>query len=93
MAGMGGYNAGPLMLGGGGIKPNRGTKNRGYSQYATAFTYPPGGWGDHRMGGGFYGHPGGYGVPIPMMGRHMGMDPASIDFMAEQFQGVDIYNV
>ena len=37
------------------------------------------------MGGGFYG---GYGVPIPMMGRHMGMDPANMEFMAEQFQGV-----
>lgn len=83
---MGGYSTGPVMLGGGGAKPNSCSKNRGYSQYA--FAYPPGGWGDHCMGGGFYG---GYGVPIPMMGRHMAMDPNSMDFMAEQFQGVYVY--
>ena len=82
MANMGGYSTGPVILGGAGAKPNSFTKNRGYSQFA--FAYPPSGWGDHCMAGGFYG---GYGVPIPMMGRHMAMDPASMDFMAEQFQG------
>ena len=86
MAGMAGFNTGPLMLGGGGAKPNRGAKSRGgYSQYAA---YYPQNWPDHRMGGGFYGHPTGYGLPIPMMGRHMGMDPNNMDYLADQFQGM-----
>lgn len=87
---IGGYNAPPVMLSGGatGGKPERGSKNRGYSQYtaAAAYAYGPGGWGDH-MGGGFYG-PAGFGVHMPMMRGHMGMDPAAMEYMAEQFQGI-----
>jgi len=83
MAGVGAFNTGPLMMGGGN-KPNRSTKNRGgYSQYSY---YPQGSWGDHRMGGAYYGPPTGYGVPIHLMGRHMGMDPSNLDFL-DQFQG------
>lgn len=79
------YNAPPVMLSGGGAgaKPDRGSKTRGYSQYA--FFAGPGGWGDHHMGGSFYGP--GFGVHhMPMMRGHMGMEPG-IDYMAEQFQG------
>ena len=82
---MGGYNAPPVMLSGGGAggKPERGGSKRGYSQYA--FPYGPGGWGDHHVAGGFY--PAGFGMHMPMMRGHMGMDPAAMDYMAEQFQG------
>lgn len=84
---MGGYSAPPVMLAGSGAggKPERSAKTRGYSQYPTTFAYP-GGWGDHHMAGGFYG-PAGYGVHMPMMRGHMGMDPAVMDYMTEQFQG------
>ena len=87
---MGGYNGAPIMIAGGGGKPNRGGKNRGYSQYnaATTAAYygPGGGWGDHRMGGGFYG-PAGYGIHVPMMRGHLPIDPSSMEYMTEQFQG------
>ncbi len=92
MTGMGGFNA-PLMLAAGNAaKPNRGSKTRGgYSQYTTY--YPQGSWPDHRMGPGYY-PPTGYGLPIPMMGRHMGMDPgANMDFLADQFQGILYKNI
>lgn len=84
---MGGYTAPPVMLSGGaGAKPERGAKNRGYSQYGgTSFTYGPGNWGEH-MGGGYYG-PAAFGIQMPMMRGHMGMDPASMDYMTDQFQG------
>lgn len=81
---MGGYSAPPVMMSGGGAgsKHERGSKNRGgYSQYG--FPY---GWEHHMATGGFYG-PTGFGVHMPMMRGHMGMDPAAMDYMAEQFQG------
>ncbi len=87
---MGGYTAPPVMLSGGGAgKPERGVKGRGYSQYGgAAYGYGPaaGGWGEHHMaGGGYYSPP--YGMHMPMMRGHMAMDPAAMDYMADQFQG------
>lgn len=38
------------------------------------------------MGPGFFG-PAAFGIHMPMMRGHMGMDPAGMDYMAEQFQG------
>lgn len=89
MMNMGGYNAPPVMLSGGaGGKPDRGSKNRAYSQYgAGSYPYGPGGWGEHPMGPGFFG-PAAFGIHMPMMRGHMGMDPAGMDYMAEQFQGL-----
>lgn len=85
---MGGYTAPPVMLSGGtGGKPDRGSKNRAYSQYgAGSYGYGPGGWGEHPMGPGFFG-PAAFGIHMPMMRGHMGMDPAGMDYMADQFQG------
>ena len=85
---MGSYTAPPVMLSGAGGKMERGgVKNRGYSQYGNAaYGYGPaaGGWGEHHMGGAFYGPS--YGVHMPMMRGHM-MDPAAMEYMADQFQG------
>ena len=87
MVNMASYSAPPVMLSGGaGGKPDRGaSKSRGYSQYG-AGSYGYGGWGDHPMGGGFFG-PAPFGMHMPIMRGHMGMDPASMDYMAEHFQG------
>jgi hypothetical protein len=84
---MGAYNAPPVMLSGGaGGKPDRVSKNRGYSQYSAGSYSYPGAWGEHPMGGGFYGPA--FGMHVPMMRGHMGMDvPPGMDYMAEQFQG------
>ena len=82
---MGGYSAAPVIIPGNGGKLGRNGKNRGgYSQYGAAF-YGPGSWGDHHMGGGFYGP--GYGVHMPIIRGHMGMDPTAMEYMADQFQG------
>lgn len=88
---MGGYTAAPVMLSGGSGKMERGVKNRGYSQYGGhAYGYGPatGGWGEHHMGTSYYGP--GYGMHVPMMRGHMGMDPAAMDYMADQFQGQEL---
>lgn len=84
---MGYGTAGPMLY----DSKHRGTK-AGYSQYP-AYSFTHSGWGDHRMNGGVYYAPAGYGgIPMPLLRGHMdsaAMVPTSgMDYITDHFQGL-----
>ena len=92
LADMMGYGtaAGPMLYDG----KHRGGKTGGYSQYP-AYSFAHSGWGDHRMNGGVYYAPAGYGgIPMPLLRGHMdsaaaAMVPTSgMDYITDHFQGL-----